>query len=140
MDMSDPLFQVAAAALFAYFAINVIEKTFDLVKGFAGGSSKKGTCAEAVTPCMQEVLKTAQETQGLVRELHKWHAVTDPRTGAMVWYSAFGTTDLKDTMAQLSETLRSVTEVLRNVVEQQKEEKDILTKVAADITELKRGR
>ena len=67
-------------------------------------------CAE-----LRKVSSSSEATNGMVKDLHAWHNVQDPKSGRMIWYG-LGISNLQETMIALNANIESQTAISKEVV------------------------
>lgn len=120
-------------------ALLILERVFAFIIGIIDKLTGKvdtdpGAELAEILRRMDERMRSVEDK---VCDLHDWHSVVDAKTGVRVWYSAYGTADLKETLVSLGETLKTVAEVLRNVVQQQQIEAGKLDAMAKEVGAVK---
>jgi hypothetical protein len=108
--------------VFAWFAIQLVEKVFALIRVFATKGTRKGESdVDRIIAAIDKVEPKIRCLVDKVSDLHDWHNVKDPRTGTMVWYSGFQNSALQETLVEVSRTLQGITTVLKELATQQRE-------------------
>ena len=116
---NDSWLRLGAIVVFAWFALKVFEGIYGLVSLFLKKNEEedKGGIMETLVRIEGQLSCVTR----LVKDLHEWHDVKDPRTGTLVWYSAFQNSALQDTLVKVGATLEGITDVLRELATQQRE-------------------
>lgn len=109
----------AAAAALVFLAV---KEVLTLVLPYINKSKpnqsteERNRKTEEICNGVAEILRSCEDTQELVRDLHDWHNVQDPETGRMVWYG-LGLTRLEKTLGEISRNIQTSTEVLQHVLD-----------------------
>ena len=64
---------------------------------------------------LRKVASNSEATNGMVKDLHAWHNVQDPKNGRMIWYG-LGITQLQETMNAFNANIVSQTAISKEVV------------------------